>query len=127
MKVLRFDDNYLFLCAVCSILAIAPVNRYSELRAGPSTSFRMDELPERLKHGPITFHLKAQLAAAGDSTKDPSVAWLDDRKVAELGGLRDKLGKDTGGRIVAHRNIWLSAARDNDVQSCYSATPSRYM
>jgi catalase len=59
-------------------------------------NFLMDELPERLKHGPITFHLKAQLAAAGDSTKDPSVAWPDDRKVAELGVLTvDKVVPDS--------------------------------
>jgi len=50
-------------------------------------NFLMDELPERLKRGPITFHLRAQLAAAGDSTKDPSVAWPDDRKVVDLGVL----------------------------------------
>src|SRR6516225_10630150 len=56
----------------------------------------MDELPERLKHDPITFRLKAQLAAAGDSTKDPSVAWPDDRKVAELGVLTvDKVVPDS--------------------------------
>ena len=48
-------------------------------------NFLMDELPERLKRGPITFHLRAQLAAAGDSTKDPSVAWPEDRKVVDLG------------------------------------------
>src|SRR5215831_17978193 len=42
--------------------------------------FLMDELPERLKRGPVTFHLKAQLAAAGDSTKDPTIAWPNDRK-----------------------------------------------
>ena len=28
--------------------------------------FLMQELPDRLKRGPVTFHLKAQLAAAGD-------------------------------------------------------------
>ena len=50
-------------------------------------NFLMDELPEHLKRGSITFHLKAQLAAAGDSTKDPSVAWPDDRKVVDLGVL----------------------------------------
>jgi hypothetical protein len=38
-----------------------------------------------LKHGPVTFHLRAQLAAAGDSTKDPTIAWPNDRKVVELG------------------------------------------
>jgi catalase len=50
-------------------------------------NFLMDELPERLKRGPITFHLRAQLAAAGDSTKDPSIAWPDDRKLVDLGVL----------------------------------------
>jgi catalase len=48
-------------------------------------NFLMDELPERLKRGPVTFHLRAQLAAAGDSTKDPTIAWPNDRKVVELG------------------------------------------
>ena len=48
-------------------------------------NFLMDELPERLKLGPVTFHLRAQLAAAGDSTKDPTIAWPNDRKVVELG------------------------------------------
>jgi catalase len=46
--------------------------------------FLMDELPERLKRGSVTFHLKAQLAAAGDSTKDPTQPWPEDRKVVEL-------------------------------------------
>ncbi len=50
-------------------------------------NFLMDELPERLKRGPVTFHLRAQLAAAGDSTKDPTIAWPNDRKVVELGVL----------------------------------------
>ena len=49
--------------------------------------FLMDELPERLKRGPVTFHLKAQLAAPADSTKDPARPWPDDRKVVELGVL----------------------------------------
>jgi catalase len=49
--------------------------------------FLMDELPERLKRGPVTFHLKAQLAAAVDSTKDAAKPWPEDRKVADLGAL----------------------------------------
>jgi catalase len=49
--------------------------------------FLVNELPERLARGPVTFHLKAQLAAAGDATNDPSQAWPDDRKVVELGVL----------------------------------------
>jgi catalase len=31
----------------------------------------MEELPKHLQSGPVTFHLKAQLAAAGDPTKRP--------------------------------------------------------
>jgi len=50
-------------------------------------NFLMDELPERLEQGPATFHLMAQLAAVGDSTKDPSKAWPNDRKVMDLGVL----------------------------------------
>jgi hypothetical protein len=44
-------------------------------------------LPERLNRGPVTFRLRAQLAAAGDSTKDPTIPWPNDRKVVELGVL----------------------------------------
>jgi len=47
----------------------------------------MDELPERPKRGPVTFHLKAQLAAADDSTKDATKPWPESRKVVELGVL----------------------------------------
>jgi catalase len=50
-------------------------------------NFLMEELPERLQRGPVTFHLKAQLAAAGDSTKDPAQPWPDDRKLVDLGVL----------------------------------------
>jgi catalase len=49
--------------------------------------FLVDELPERLKHGPVTFRLEAQLAAPGDSTKDPTQPWPAERKVVELGVL----------------------------------------
>src|SRR5215468_7468500 len=38
--------------------------------AAKGPNFLMEELPERLKQGPVTFHLKAQLAAPGDDTKD---------------------------------------------------------
>lgn len=50
-------------------------------------NFLMDELLERLKRRPVTFHLKAQLAAAGDSTEDPTQPWPEDRKVVDLGVL----------------------------------------
>jgi catalase len=47
----------------------------------------MDELSQRLSRGPVKFHLKAQLAAPGDQTKDPTQPWPDDRKVVDLGTL----------------------------------------
>jgi catalase len=53
--------------------------------AKKASDFLMAELPERLKKGPVTFHLKAQLAAAGDPTSDATKPWPDDRKVVELG------------------------------------------
>lgn len=49
--------------------------------------FLIDELPARLARGPVTFHLKAQLAAPGDQTKDASQPWPDTNKVVELGVL----------------------------------------
>jgi len=48
-------------------------------------NFLMEELPERLKRGPVTFHLKAQLAAPGDPTNDATKAWPADRKLVDLG------------------------------------------
>jgi catalase len=55
--------------------------------AKKAPDFLTDELLERLKHGPVTFHLKAQLAAAGDPTNDATRPWPDNRKVVELGQL----------------------------------------
>ena len=50
-------------------------------------NFLMEELPERLKRGPVTFHLKAQLAQEGDPINDPAQSWPEDRKMVELGVL----------------------------------------
>jgi catalase len=47
--------------------------------------FLIEEMQERLKKEPVTFHLKAQLAAPGDPTGDASKAWPDDRKTVDLG------------------------------------------
>jgi catalase len=59
-------------------------------------NFLMDELPVRLKQGPVTFHLEAQLAQPGDITKDPAQPWPDDRKVVDLGVLTiDKVVADS--------------------------------
>src|SRR5262245_17544546 len=57
----------------------------------------MDDLPVRLAKGPVTFQIKAQLAEPGDSTKDPTQAWPNDRKVVTLGVLTiDKVVADSG-------------------------------
>ena len=50
-------------------------------------NFLMDELPKRLQRGPVTFHLKAQLAAPGDPINDGTKPWPENRKVVELGVL----------------------------------------
>ncbi len=55
--------------------------------AAKAPDFLVDELPDRLKGGPVTFHFKAQLAAQGDQTKDGSKPWPDDRKIVDLGVL----------------------------------------
>jgi len=47
--------------------------------------FLSTELTQRLKHGPVTFHLKAQLAASGDPTGDATKPWPDNRGVVDLG------------------------------------------
>ncbi len=59
-------------------------------------NFLMDELPQRLAHGAVVFHLKAQLAAPGDQTKDPTQPWPADRPVVDLGVLTiDKAVQDS--------------------------------
>lgn len=63
------------------------VHLSKEDAAKQSPDFLVDELPKRLAQKPVVFHLKAQLAAPGDQTKDPSQPWPDDRKVVDLGTL----------------------------------------
>ena len=58
--------------------------------------FLIDELPGRIAKGPVVFHLNAQLADAGDVTRDPSKPWPDDRKRVDLGTLTlDKVVPDS--------------------------------
>jgi catalase len=45
--------------------------------------FLVDDLPQRIAKRPVVFHLKAQLAAAGDQTRDPSQPWPDNRHVVD--------------------------------------------
>lgn len=72
------------------------VHLSAEDAAARAPDFLMQELPERLKGGPVTFTLKAQLAAPGDQTSDGSKPWPEDRKVVELGVLTiDKVVADS--------------------------------
>ncbi|HEY1735730.1 MAG TPA: catalase family peroxidase, partial [Methylovirgula sp.] len=50
-------------------------------------NFLIDDMTQRLAKGPVTFHLKAQLAQPGDQTKDPTKPWPADRPVVDLGVL----------------------------------------
>src|SRR5712672_2482353 len=50
-------------------------------------NFLVDDLPQRIAKRPVVFHLKAQLAAPGDQTQDPSKPWPDNRQVVDLGVL----------------------------------------
>jgi catalase len=74
--------------AVRYIMAPEKVVHLTPAEAGKKApDFLVDELPKRIAQKPVVFHLKAQLAAAGDQTKDPSEPWPDTRKVVELGVL----------------------------------------
>jgi len=70
------------------ILAPERIVHLSKKESGEkSPNYLKDELPQRLGQGPVTFHIKAQLAAPGDQTKDPTQPWPDDREVVDLGTL----------------------------------------
>ncbi len=43
------------------------------------------EIKERVAKGPVVFHLKAQLAGAGDVVDDATIHWTEDRMVVTLG------------------------------------------
>jgi len=74
--------------------------------------FLVDDLPERIARRPVVFHLKAQLAAAGDQTKDPSQPWPDDRKVVDLGVLT--LDKPVGDSLETQKNLLFLPNRLTD-------------
>jgi catalase len=49
--------------------------------------FLTEELTARLAKKPVQFHVMAQLAGPGDSTKDPTKPWPASRKMVDLGTL----------------------------------------
>jgi catalase len=68
------------------ILPVAGLRHLTDAEAKTkSANFLIDDLKKRLTTGPIKFRLVAQLPNPGDSTKDPSLVWPDDRKTIEIG------------------------------------------
>src|SRR5262249_19806724 len=53
--------------------------------AKKSPNFLMDELPDRLARGPITFHVRVQIAGDGDDTADATTRWPDSRQELDFG------------------------------------------
>ncbi|MET0232955.1 MAG: catalase family peroxidase [Rhodanobacteraceae bacterium] len=79
------------------------VHLSKEDAAKQSPDFLVDELPKRIAQKPVVFHLKAQLAAPGDQTKDPSQPWPDDRKVVDLGTLT--LDRNVADSLAAQKKL----------------------
>ena len=52
-----------------------------------TTSYLWDELSERIANGPISFTLRAQIAADGDVTDNSTVQWPQDHPIIDLGTL----------------------------------------
>jgi catalase len=74
--------------------------------------FLVDDLPQRIAKRPVVFHLKVQLAATGDQTKDPSQPWPDDRKVVDLGVLT--LDKPVADSLEAQKKLLFLPNRLTD-------------
>jgi catalase len=88
------------------------VHLSKEEAAKKSPNYLMDDLLSRLAKGPVTFHIKAQLAAASDSTKDPTQPWPEDRKVVNLGVLT--IDKTVADSVAAERKLLFLPGRLTD-------------
>jgi catalase len=65
---------------------VAYLDSAAAAKAGENYLF--DDLEKRMSRGPVVFVLYAQLAKAGDQTKDGSMVWPADRKRVPLGTIR---------------------------------------
>jgi len=65
--------------------------------------YLMKELAQRLSRGPVSFHIYAQLADAGDAVNDATVVWPAQRERVELGTLR--LASLVADQASAQRNL----------------------
>jgi catalase len=57
----------------------------ADATATKDANYHFDEIKTRIAAGPVTFKVKAQLAAPGDVVDDATIHWPADRPVAELG------------------------------------------
>jgi catalase len=64
--------------------------------AKQSPNFLMDELTDRFARGPVTFHVRVQIAGDGDDTADATTRWPDSRQELEFGtiALTERLNAD---------------------------------
>lgn len=53
--------------------------------AGIAENYHYEEIAQRLSKGPVRFHLRVQVAEAGDVTDDSTVHWPASREQVELG------------------------------------------
>jgi len=74
--------------------------------------FCLTNLPSGSRESAVVFHLKAQLAAPGDQTRDASQPWPDDRKVVELGVLT--LTKVVSNSLAAEKKLLFMPHRRLD-------------
>jgi catalase len=81
----------------------------TEEAARKPANFLVDDLPQRIAKKPVVFHLKVQLAAAGDQTKDPSQPWPDNREVVDLGVLT--LDKPVADSLEAQKKLLFLPTR----------------
>ena len=87
------DDTFIFVnkagvkqAVRYQIIPFAGQHDLSDEEAKTKTEgFLFDDLKMRLAAGPINYHLMVQLPNAGDSTRDPSIIWPDDRKTVDMG------------------------------------------
>jgi catalase len=88
------------------------VHLTAEEAARKPPDFLVDDLPQRIAKRPVVFHLKAQLAAPGDQTQDPSKPWPDNRQVVDLGVLT--LDKQVADTLEAQKNLLFLPNRLTD-------------
>jgi catalase len=75
-------------------------------KTGPD--YLVDEINERLRHGPAKFKLFLQIAEPSDKIDDPSIAWPDSRKLVELGTIA--ITKSTTESHTADKQLFLPGA-----------------